>query len=44
MAAGEGRRLRSFVEKLRGYALCKQYVNFIGKGSMLEHTFPERKR
>ena len=39
LAAGEGNRLRSFVENLRGYALPKQYVNFIGKRSMLEHTF-----
>jgi mannose-1-phosphate guanylyltransferase len=39
LAAGEGIRLRSFVENLRGYALPKQYVNFIGKRSMLEHTF-----
>jgi mannose-1-phosphate guanylyltransferase len=39
LAAGEGIRLRPFVEKLRGCALPKQYVNFIGKRSMLEHTF-----
>lgn len=39
LAAGEGSRLRSFVENLCGYALPKQYVNFIGRRSMLEHTF-----
>jgi mannose-1-phosphate guanylyltransferase len=39
LAAREGNRLRSFVKKLRGYALPKQYVNFIGQRSMLEHTF-----
>ena len=39
LAAGEGNRLRSFVENLCGYALPKQYVNFTGKRSMLEHTF-----
>ncbi len=39
LAAGEGNRLRPFVEKLRGCALPKQYVNFIGRRSMLEHTF-----
>ena len=39
LAAGEGKRLRSFVENLRGYPLPKQYVNFTGKRSMLEHTF-----
>jgi mannose-1-phosphate guanylyltransferase len=38
LAAGEGNRLRPFVEKLRGSALPKQYVNFIGRRSMLEHT------
>ena len=39
LAAGEGIRLRPFVERLLGFALPKQYVNFIGKRSMLEHTF-----
>jgi mannose-1-phosphate guanylyltransferase len=38
LAAGEGIRLRSYVEKLRGCTLPKQYVNFVGKRSMLEHT------
>src|SRR5262245_31699938 len=38
LAAGEGTRLRPFVEKMRGCALPKQYVNFIGKRSMIEHT------
>jgi mannose-1-phosphate guanylyltransferase len=38
LAAGEGNRLRSFVERLRGCALPNQYVNFVGKRSMLEHT------
>jgi mannose-1-phosphate guanylyltransferase len=39
LAAGEGSRLRPFVQKLRGDMLPKQYVNFIGRRSMLEHTF-----
>ncbi len=39
LAAGEGRRLRPFVQKLRGDILPKQYVTFIGRRSMLEHTF-----
>jgi len=39
LAGGKGRRLRPFVEKLRGNMLPKQYVNFIGRRSMLEHTF-----
>ena len=39
LAAGEGKRLRPFVQKLRGDTLPKQYVNFIGRRSMLEHTF-----
>jgi mannose-1-phosphate guanylyltransferase len=39
LAAGEGKRLESFVHRLRGNALPKQFVNFIGNRSMLEHTF-----
>jgi len=39
LAAGDGLRLRPLVERLRGKALPKQYVSFIGKRSMLEHTF-----
>jgi mannose-1-phosphate guanylyltransferase len=39
LAAGDGLRLRPFVERLRGKALPKQYVNFVGTRSMLEHTF-----
>lgn len=39
LAAGEGKRLWPFVQKLRGDMLPKQYVNFIGRRSMLEHTF-----
>jgi mannose-1-phosphate guanylyltransferase len=39
LAGGEGQRLRSFVKRLRGDALPKQYVNFSGSHSMLEHTY-----
>jgi mannose-1-phosphate guanylyltransferase len=39
LAAGEGQRLRPFIRRLRGDALPKQFVNFIGRRSMLEHTF-----
>ena len=39
LAGGEGRRLQSYVQQLRGEALPKQYVNFVGRRSMLEHTF-----
>ncbi len=39
LAAGDGIRLRSFVEKLRGDALPKQYVHLIGNRSMLEMAF-----
>jgi mannose-1-phosphate guanylyltransferase len=38
LAGGEGRRLRPFIQRLRGDALPKQYVKFIGTRSMLEHT------
>ena len=39
LSAGHGTRMRDFVHQLRGHDLPKQYVNFIGKRSMLEHTF-----
>ncbi|MCI0408647.1 MAG: NTP transferase domain-containing protein [Acidobacteria bacterium] len=38
LAAGDGLRLRPLVERLRGKALPKQYVSFVGTRSMLEHT------
>lgn len=39
LAGGEGQRLRPFVRRLRGDTLPKQYVNFSGSRSMLEHTY-----
>lgn len=39
LAAGDGERLRPFIRRLRGDNLPKQYVNFVGTRSMLEHTF-----
>ncbi|HKA33303.1 MAG TPA: sugar phosphate nucleotidyltransferase [Candidatus Binatia bacterium] len=39
LAAGEGKRLEPLVRQLRDDALPKQYVTFIGRRSMLEHTF-----
>jgi mannose-1-phosphate guanylyltransferase len=39
LAAGDGRRLQDHVAEVKGKRLPKQYVNFIGKRSMLEHTF-----
>lgn len=44
LAGGHGRRLRSLITRLRGEALPKQYVNFIGRRSMLEHTFDRVQR
>lgn len=38
LTGGDGLRLRSFVQKLRGDWLPKQYVNFLGKHSLLEAT------
>jgi len=38
LAGGEGERLRPFVRRLRGDALPKQYVNFSGSRSMIDHT------
>jgi len=39
LAGGDGRRLQPYVQEIRGDGLPKQYVNFIGRRSMLEHTF-----
>jgi mannose-1-phosphate guanylyltransferase len=39
LAAGEGKRLQLYVQEIRGEALPKQYVNLVGRRSMLEHTF-----
>lgn len=44
LAGGEGKRLRPFVHLLRGDLLPKQYVNFIGRRSMLEHTLERAER
>jgi len=38
LSAGSGTRMRDFVHRLRGHDLPKQYVNFVGRRSMLEHT------
>lgn len=39
LAAGEGKRLEPYVQEITGEPLPKQYVNLIGKRSMLEDTF-----
>jgi mannose-1-phosphate guanylyltransferase len=39
LSAGDDTRMRDFVHRLRGHDLPKQYFNFVGKRSMLEHTF-----
>jgi len=39
LAGGEGKRIRPFIRRVLGADLPKQYVNFIGTRSMLEHTF-----
>ena len=39
LAGGDGKRLKPLIHRLRGEALPKQYVNFFGARSMLEHTF-----
>ena len=44
LAGGEGKRLRPFIHLLRGDLLPKQYVNFIGRRSMLEHTWARAER
>ncbi|MFI5304776.1 MAG: sugar phosphate nucleotidyltransferase [Nitrospiria bacterium] len=44
LAAGNGIRIQSFIKDFYGNNLPKQYVNFIGKRSMLEHTFHRMER
>ncbi|MFZ5862296.1 MAG: sugar phosphate nucleotidyltransferase [Nitrospirota bacterium] len=44
LAGGDGSRLESFVRRLRGDALPKQYVDFTGRGSLLEQTFHRAER
>ena len=39
LAGGEGQRLKSFIRRLRGDSLPKQYVKFTGAYSMLDHTY-----
>jgi len=39
LAAGDGRRMEGYIREVTGKLLPKQYVNFTGKHSMLEHTF-----
>lgn len=39
LSAGEGKRLKPFIQQLRGDTLPKQYVSFSGTGSMLEQTY-----
>jgi len=38
LAGGDGRRVQDFVGRELGAARPKQYINFIGRRSMLEHT------
>jgi mannose-1-phosphate guanylyltransferase len=44
LSAGNGTRLREFVHQRTGDYLPKQYVNFIGSRSMLEHTYDRAQR
>lgn len=39
LAAGDGKRLQSYILNTHGVDLPKQYVTFVGRRSMLEHTF-----
>jgi mannose-1-phosphate guanylyltransferase len=44
LAGGEGTRLRHFIQRRHGKPLPKQFVNFVGRRSMLEHTFDRAER
>jgi mannose-1-phosphate guanylyltransferase len=39
LAGGDGQRLQSYIRMIGGGDLPKQYVNLVGRRSMLEHTF-----
>jgi len=44
LAAGEGKRLQAFVQRMRGDRLPKQYLNLFGDRSMLQHTLARAER
>jgi mannose-1-phosphate guanylyltransferase len=44
LAAGDGKRLQRHVTQIKGKQLPKQFVNFVGSRSMLEHTFDRAER
>ncbi len=44
LAGGEGERLRPTIERWLGRHCPKQYCTFIGRRSMLEHTFDRTRR
>jgi mannose-1-phosphate guanylyltransferase len=44
LAGGEGKRLQPFIKSLGKGTLPKQYVNFIGRRSMLEHSVQRAER
>ena len=39
LAGGDGQRLQDYIRMTGGGDLPKQYVNFVGRRSMLEHSF-----
>lgn len=39
LAGGDGRRLEAYIEELKGEKLPKQFVNIVGRHSMVEQTF-----
>lgn len=44
LAGGDGKRLQGYIRNTCGKDLPKQYVNFVGRRSMLEHTFDRAQR
>jgi len=44
LAAGDGKRMQRYIQQETGSDLPKQYYNFIGRRSMLEHTFDRAER
>lgn len=44
LAGGEGKRLEAYIRDHYGESLPKQYMNFVGTRSMIEHTYARAER
>lgn len=44
LSAGNGKRLQEYIQQRRGDCLPKQYIDFIGRRSMLQHAWDRATR